>query len=111
MSSRPCDLIYKTTGVASREFTLAQCQQVIADTGDVVRSTLGVDCTSTEIRELKDAQYYIGSFFNESGTCMMRLVAINEQQHWPTDGIASIVWEFFAQFSRDLETGGLIVNP
>ncbi len=98
------------TGAIGEELTLEASEEISETSDDIVRQLIGIDFAETEIRELDDTDYYIGSFQNEDGATVYEWVCIEGQMHWPAPSMPSICWEFLSQFSRDVETGELICS-
>ena len=77
---------------------------------DVTKKLTGIDFTTTETRALDGTQYDIGTFQNEDGIPVFEGFLVEGQMHWPAPSAAEVCWEFLSRFSRDLETGALIVD-
>ena len=77
---------------------------------NIVEQKIGLDFDDTEILNMDGTQYYVGNVYDTSGNNMLKIVAVEGQPHWPSPSIPTMVWEFFEQFSRDPQTGELIVS-
>ena len=82
----------------------------LASDNDVERFTgLRYDAQDqTEVRQYDDQNYYIGSYYNDAGVCTFRAVSVEGAPHWPMPSEAKVIWEFFSQFARDMNTHELI---
>ncbi len=97
-------------GAQGEEVTVDGSRELAESAEDIVERKLGADFTETEVLELDGTQYYKGSYLNEDGVPVYVQIGIEGAPHWPTPSIASIVWDFFEQFSRNPETGELIIE-
>jgi poly(3-hydroxybutyrate) depolymerase len=102
------NLWLNATGAVGDELTLEESQNLTENSDDIVKQLIGIDFTDTEIRELDDTNYYIGTFQNEAGATVYEWVTIEGQMHWPAPSMPELCWEFLSAFSRNVETGELI---
>ena len=58
---------------------------------------------------LGDKEMYTGTLSNDKGV-MIELAAVKDLAHWNYAPEAEYVYDFFKNYSRDLETGELIVH-
>ncbi|WP_323089318.1 alpha/beta hydrolase family esterase [Allobaculum sp. JKK-2023] len=68
----------------------------------------GITPTETEDIELGGKTAHV-SRLAQDGTTYMELVAIEDQAHWNNKAEAQYIWNFFKNYSRDTETGDLVV--
>lgn len=69
----------------------------------------GIQADAEEDIELGGKTAHVYSL-NDGDTTMMKLVAIEDQAHWNQKAEAEYIWNFFKGFSRDTETGEVIVE-
>lgn len=100
----------KASGAVAEELTMEHSKELSETSEDITKKLTGVDFTKTEVRELDGTKYNIGTFQNEDGVTVFEGLIIEQQMHWPAPSSAELCWEFLSQFSRDTETGELIVN-
>lgn len=77
---------------------------------DAAKQVAGIDFDTTETRVLEGTNYYIGDLVDENEISMYRMVRIEGLGHWPSGEFANIAWEYMSQFSRDIETGDLVIE-
>lgn len=77
---------------------------------DIVEQAGGMLFDKTETKVLDGTNYYIGDLVNEEEIPMFRMVRIEGLGHWPSGSLAYVAWEYMSQFSRNPETGELIIN-
>lgn len=99
----------KANNCVTEELTLDIVTELSENSTDEFYKTTGANVTDTEVITL-DTDYYIGNVYNEDGMNVMQILLEGGQNHWPTGDVASLVWDFFSQYSRDLETGELVYN-
>lgn len=65
---------------------------------------------STEEWELSGRTYYVGNSTNPDGETWFKVCAVEDMLHMPTSHWAELCWDFLKQFSRDPETGKIVVE-
>ena len=92
------------------ELTVEEAQKLVAESDDPVKQVTGLNYTYTWSEELDDTTYHFGEYRTEDGVPMYRVTIAQDGTHWHSPSYAKLVWEYFSQFSRDTESGALIVE-
>ena len=76
---------------------------------DIVTEKLGFPFERTQVASYEGRSHFIGDCVSGDGESCARFVAIEKAPHWPTRALAEITWSFMRRFSRDPESGELII--
>ena len=77
---------------------------------DVLTKTSGIQFPYTSEETYEDTTYYIGEYRTEDGCPLVKLVLADGGTHWHSPSYPEIIWNYFKQFSRNTETGELVVQ-
>ena len=90
--------------------TVETSAALVESSEDFVKKATGVDFTTTYSKEYPDLTYHFGETYDKDGVCMYTIVVAENGTHWHSASYAEIVWDYFKHFSREPETGKLIVE-
>ncbi|MCI7812431.1 MAG: hypothetical protein SO016_06435 [Lachnospiraceae bacterium] len=97
-------------GYEEYQVTAEKSQALINDSLNIVEHIAGMRVENTSILHYENNRLYYNSFTNEDGIEDLVLVIVENRGHMPSGFDAEIVWEFLSQFSRNPETGELMVS-
>ena len=77
---------------------------------DEVEQKIGACFEKTEISMEHGRNYYTGYSINSKGQCLFTLTAVEGLPHVPSIDLGKRMWNYLKKFSRDTETGVLLIN-
>lgn len=77
---------------------------------DEVKAMFGIDFDETQKITHNETDYYIGKFYDEEGVNRLTYLGVENCPHWSAGYTAQIVWDCISQYSRDTETGALLIS-
>ena len=57
----------------------------------------------------EDTTYYFGEYCTEDGQSMYRVAIAENGTHWHSPSYPELIWDYVSQFSRNTETGELVI--
>lgn len=82
-----------------------------SDETDFIQRWTGIEFTTIYTKEYPDTvTYHFGENYDADGIPMYTHVMAEGGTHWQSAYYAEIAWDFFQRFSRNVETGELIVH-
>lgn len=101
---------YAINDITMAPLTPTRIAELVASDDDYMEKISGMEFTTTYEKEYPDTTYFFGTNYDDKGIPMYVLVLAEGGTHWQSASYAEIVWDFFCNFSRDVETGELIVH-
>lgn len=80
-------------------------QNLSADPSEQV---LGIEFDRTHVEQREGVNHYFGDILDDQQTVMIRYVAVEGGPHAVPPHAGNIAWDFFKNFSRNIQTGALI---
>ena len=100
---------YAINEIEQEPLTVEKAAELAASAEAFVEKVTGIAFTNTYTKEYPDISYYFGENYDADGVPMYTIVIAEGGTHWQSASYAEITWDYFSNFSRDLETGQLVV--
>ena len=89
--------------------TSEEAMEIHENSEDEIKAMFGIDFDETEKITHNETDYYIGRFYDEDGVNRLTYLGVENCPHWSAGYTAQVVWDSISKYSRDTETGELII--
>ena len=76
-----------------------------AETADPVEKIIGFPFEKTSVIVREKRSHYVGDSVSSDGETRLRVIAMGNSPHWPSQALCELTWEFISRFAADPETG------
>lgn len=97
-------------GFEACAMTDEESQKLVAESMDIIEHATGLRFPSVRPVNYINNRLYVADFENADGVVVLRINVVENKPHMIVGYDARNAWDFMKQFSRDLETGALIIN-
>lgn len=87
----------------------AESEALAAESMNIVEHATGVSFPSVEVVNYLNNRLYVCDFANENDVALLRINIVENKPHMFVGYDAQNAWNFLKQFSRDQETGALVI--
>ena len=91
------------------ELTVEEAEDLVENSDDYIKKMTGMNFTETWSEEREDTTYYFGEYCTEDGQSMYRVAIAENGTHWHSPSYPELIWDYVSQFSRNTETGELVI--
>lgn len=96
-------------GAESKTTVIDDVESVVEAGGDSAQGEFGIEFDDTFDKEY-EVQYSFGDLTNEDGQTVVRFMSIEDCPHFVSPEWASETYHFLSRFSRNTETGELVIE-
>lgn len=83
---------------------------LVSDSMNILERATGLSFPNVELVKYVNNRLYVADFVNDEGVTMLRINVVENKPHMFVGYDAVNAWNFMKQFSRNIETGELIVK-
>lgn len=101
--------LLKLLGFEEYSMTSEEVDQLVEKSMDVLEYATGLRLPNVTLVNYTNNRLYVSDFVNADGVTLLRINVVENKPHMIVGMDAQNAWDFLKQFSREAETGALIV--